>query len=170
MRKFFSVVGVLIAGFLLQVGVAPYISIGGVSPNFFVIIVVVMAMTNGSSEGVAIGFIAGMLLDLIGTGPLGPWALVLSITGYVVGLLGQNLFAEGWLLPVTVLSIASLFSELLSTIMVFVLGTEAPFWRALMSQVFPTAVYTIFISVLLFPVLSKVLREDVKIASFKRFV
>lgn len=162
--------GVLIAGFLLQVGVAPYISIGGVSPNFFVIIVVVMAMTNGSSEGVALGFVTGLLLDLIGTGPLGPWALVLSITGYVVGLLGQNLFAEGWLLPVTVLSIASLFSELLSMIMVFVLGTDAPFWGALMFQVLPTTVYTIFISIVLFPVLSKVLREDVKIASFKRFV
>ncbi len=39
-------------------------------------------------------------------------AVVLAVTGYIAGLLAANLFAEGWLLPLSVLALASLGAEL----------------------------------------------------------
>lgn len=168
MNRFVAIALTLIAGFLLQVGVAPYITIGGVAPNFFLIIVTVVALVNGSDEGVVVGFIAGIILDLLGTGPVGPWAMVLALTGYVTGLIDRHLFAEGWLLPVSVLSIASLFSELLYMVVLTIMGSTGAFWSALLTKVLPTTVYTIVIAILAFPLLSKLLREDTTINAFKR--
>ena len=168
MNKPYTLIGILIIGFILQAGVAPYISIMGAAPNFFLIIVTVAALTNGSDKGALVGFVAGLMLDLMGTGPVGSWALVLSVTGYVTGLLDQHLFAEGWLLPVTVLSFASLIGEFLYLCVVVTLGSELPFFSSIWSLVLPTTLYTIFIAVLAFPLLSRLLQEEQSIASFKR--
>lgn len=168
MNKPYTLIGILIVGFILQAGVAPYISIMGASPNFFLIIVTIAALTNGSDKGVVVGFVAGLILDLLGTGPIGPWAMVLSVTGYVTGLVDQHLFAEGWLLPVTVLSFASFIGELLYLAVVVLLGSDLPFFSSIFSLVLPTTLYTIFIAVLAFPLLSRLLREEQSIASFKR--
>lgn len=168
MNKPYTLIGILIVGFILQAGVAPYISILGISPNFFLIIVTVVALTNGSDKGALVGFIAGVILDLMGTGPVGAWALVLTTTGYVAGLLDQHLFAEGWLLPVTVLSVTSLIGEFLYLVLIVMLGASVPFFKSLYALVLPTTLYTILIAVLAFPLLSRLLQEEQNIASFKR--
>lgn len=168
MNKTLTIAGLLLGGFLLQVGVAPYISINGISPNFFIIVVVIAAMIEGSNQGAVVGFIGGLAYDLIGIGPIGPAALVLSITGYLVGLLAQHLFAEGWLLPITVLGIASLFSELIYLIVSAVMGSSVPFFTALYAFVLPTAVYTTVIAVLLFPPISRILQQEQRIEVLRR--
>lgn len=168
MSKTLTLIGLLIAGFLLQVGVAPYISIGGISPNFFVIVVVIAAMINGSDQGVIVGFTGGLIYDLVGSGSVGPAALVLAITGYLVGLLAQHLFAEGWLLPVTVLGIASLFSELIYLILSAMVGSSAPFFSSLYLYVLPTAIYTTVIAVLLFPLISRILQQEQRMEILRR--
>lgn len=168
MSKTLTIAGLLIGGFLLQVGIAPYISIAGISPNFLIIVVVVAAMINGSDQGAGVGFVGGLMFDLLGAGAVGPAALVFTITGYLVGLLAQHLFAEGWLLPVTVLGIASLFSEFLYLVFSSLLGSSVPFFTALYAFVLPTAVYTSIISVLLFSIISRVLQQDERVEILRR--
>ena len=167
-RKIISAAVALLAAFVLQVGVAPYISIMGVAPNFFLVAVISIALLNGANAGAGVGFVAGLLLDLIGTGAVGPMALSLSVTGFVVGLLDQHLFAEGWLLPVTILGTASLVSEILYFLILIVLGSEVPFFRTLGTLVVPASLYTAVISLAFYPPISRFVGRERGPASFGR--
>lgn len=159
-NKILSAIGALLLAFLLQAAVGPSIAIMSVRPNFLLIVTIVMALVNGPVEGAFVGFIAGILFDLLGTGPFGTAALVLCIVGYLAGVLYERIFAQGWLLPVLVLAVTSFFSELLSLIVLLVLGQQVGFGAALFTRAIPTVLYTTLVAVVVFPALSRLLREN----------
>ncbi|MCL2024223.1 MAG: rod shape-determining protein MreD [Coriobacteriia bacterium] len=160
MRTFLVNALTLLVALLLQILVAPYIAIWGVSPNFLMIAVVIMALVEGPNAGTVLGFIAGLLFDLLGVGPVGPMALVLAVTGYVAGLIHENLFAEGWLLPVIVIAIATLTSEVLYMLVVLLLGTEASFFGAFIRIVLPSTLYNAVIATIVCPLMTRLLKDN----------
>jgi len=168
MRRFLPAAAAILIATLLQVGLAPYIAIGGVTPNFLLLVVVTIALTTGPSEGATSGFVAGLLFDLVGTGPLGPMALVLTITGYLAGLLHEQMFAEGWLLPMTVLAIASISAEIAYWLVLSLLGSGGPFWSSFFTKMLPGAVYNVALALLVYPWLARFLRPDRPMKTFRR--
>lgn len=162
-----AAVAVLVAT-LVQVGLAPYLAIGGVVPNFLLLVVVTIALTTGPTEGAAVGFAAGLAFDLIGTGAVGPMALVLTLAGYVAGLLHEAMFAEGWLLPLTVLGVTALASEVAYGLVLSLLGADVAFWRALVSKMLPAAVYNTTLALLVYPWLARLLRRERPMKTFRR--
>ena len=106
MKRWWTTAGALAAAFVLQVMLAPHLAVFGVVPNLFLLVVITLSFVEGPVAGAVAGFAAGLLFDLLGAEPVGAWALVLTVTGYVGGMLQENLFAEGWLAPVTVAIIA----------------------------------------------------------------
>jgi len=154
-----NVVAFLVA-VLLQIMVAPYIAIGGVSPNFLMITVIIMALVEGPNTGTVLGFIAGLLFDLLGAGPVGPMALVLCIVGYITGLIQENLFAEGWLLPVAIIAAATFSSEILYMLVVLFMGTKASLWGAFVGIVLPGTLYNAVCATIICPILTRALRDN----------
>jgi len=167
-NRFLPAVGAIVAALVLQAGLAPYLSIGGVVPNFFLLVVVTLALTTGPTEGAAAGFASGLLFDLLGTGPVGPMCLVLVVTGYVAGLLHEQMFAEGWLLPLTVLGMAALSAELAYGLILAVLGQGGSFGRAFALRMLPAAVYNTALGLIVYPLLARFLRSDRPMKTFKR--
>jgi rod shape-determining protein MreD len=158
----------LLVAAILQVSLAPHIAVFGVVPNFFFLVVVTLAFIHGPVTGGVSGFVGGLLFDLIGTSIVGPYALVLSVVGYATGMLSANLFAEGWLLPVTIVAVASLSAELANGIVLAVLGLGATFWRDLVTVMIPSAVYHTVLAVLAYPWLARILRAERPMRSFRR--
>jgi rod shape-determining protein MreD len=158
----------LIAAVVLQIAIAPQIAVFGVVPNLVFLVVVTLALTEGPVAGCAAGFAGGLLFDLLGTSVVGPYALVFCVVGYVAGLMQANMFAEGWLLPVTVVFLASLGSESTYGIIMAILDVGMPFGTAFAKIMLPGAVYTSLLAVLFYPVLSRVLRRDRTVKSFRR--
>jgi len=159
-NKILSAVLALAIAFFLQIALGPSISILSVRPNFLLIVTIVMALVNGPVEGAFVGFFAGLLFDLLGTGPFGPAALVLCVVGYVAGILQERMFAEGWILPVLVLAVSGFIAELFYLIMLMVLGEHLSFFSALLTKSLPSVLYTVLVAVIVFPVLSRLLREQ----------
>lgn len=168
MKRWWTTVGALVAALILQVALAPHMAIGNVVPNFLVLVVITLSFVEGPSAGAAVGFAAGLLLDLLSTGPVGAWALVLSATGYAAGLLQENLFAEGWLAPVTVAVIAALISDFAYLLVLTILGVGPSFWDSLLRAVLPRAVYNAVLVLLAYPWLARFLRSDRSVKSFRR--
>lgn len=166
--KALPVIGSLIVALLLQAGLAPYLTIGGVTPNFLLLVVVTLALTSGPTAGTSAGFAAGLLFDLLGTGPVGPMALVLAVTGFLAGMLHEQMFAEGWLLPLTVLFFAAFAAELAYGLMLMLLGTDMSFGRALITKMLPGAVYNTALALLVYPWLARFLRPDSQMTTFRR--
>lgn len=168
MRRWWTTAGALLAALILQVALAPYVAIAGVVPNFLVLVVITLSFVEGPSSGAVAGFIAGLLLDLLSTSPVGGWALVLSITGYAAGMLQENLFAEGWLAPVTVAIIAALLADFSYLLVLTILGVGPSFWPSLLTAVLPRAVYNAVLVLLAYPWLARFLRSDRSMKSFRR--
>lgn len=168
MRRALPTLAVLALGFVLQVAVAPYLAIGDIVPNFLLLVVVTLALVEGAGWGAATGFVAGLMFDLIGTGPVGPMALVLSVVGYATGALQANMFAEGWLLPLTVLGAASLTVELAYWLILALLGLTSGFWHAFVTVMLPEALYNVALGLLIYPVLARFLRRDRPMKTLRR--
>lgn len=153
---------------VLQVMLAPHIGILGVVPSIPLLVVITLSLVNGPVSGAVAGFISGLLLDLLGAGPIGAWALVGTLVGYIAGTLEANVFAEGWLLPVTVALIASIVAELAYLVVVIVLGIDMPFWRSVLTVVLPRGFYNAALALLVYPWLARFLRTDRSMKSFRR--
>jgi rod shape-determining protein MreD len=158
----------LFAAAVLQAGLAPYMSIGRVVPNFLLLAVITIALVEGPGPGAAVGFAAGLIFDLLGSGPVGPMLLVLTVTGYFTGLMHENMFAEGWLLPLTVLAIATLSAEVAYGLILILLGAGGPFWPTFFTKMLPGAVYNTALALLIYPWLARFLRRDRAITTFER--
>lgn len=158
----------LVGAMLLQVGLAPYLAVGGVVPNFLLLVVVTIALTTGPNEGAVVGFVAGLVFDLLGTAAVGPMALVLTLAGFVAGLLHEAMFAEGWLLPLTVLGITALASEVAYGLLLSLLGIGDGFWAALLTKMLPGAVYNTALALFVYPWLARLLRREKPMKTFRR--
>lgn len=168
MRKAVPAAVAVLGAALLQAMLAPYLAIGGVEPNFLLLVVVTLALTEGPTVGAASGFAAGLVFDLLGTGPVGAMALVLTVTGYLAGMLQANLFAEGWRLPLTVVAVASLLSGVAYGIVLQVLGEGGSFWRGFVTVVLPAALYNTALALLVYPILARFLRREQPMRQFRR--
>lgn len=168
MKRWWTTAGALGVALVLQVAFAPHMAIASVVPNFLVLVVITLSFVEGPSSGAVAGFVAGLLLDLLSSSPIGAWALVLSVTGYAAGMLQENLFAEGWLAPVTVAIIAALLADFSYLLVLTILGVAPAFWESLVRAVLPRAVYNALLVLLAYPWLARFLRSDTSVKSFRR--
>jgi len=168
MSRVLPTIAAILAAALLQAGLAPYLAIGGVVPNFLLVVVVTLALVEGPAAGASAGFAAGLIFELLGSGPVGPMVLVLTVTGYMAGLLHENMFAEGWLLPLTVLAIASIASTLAYGLMLDLLGAGGPFVLTFFTKILPEALYDTALGLLIYPWLARFLRQDRPMTTFRR--
>jgi rod shape-determining protein MreD len=153
--------GALLGAVLLQVAIAPRIAVFGVVPDLLLLVVITLALVEGPTAGAVVGFAAGLLTDLVATGPIGPSALVLSLVGYFAGSLSASLFAEGWWLPVIVVSVATLVAGTAYMLMLVLLGQDlGPLGAVFLSKVLPGAVYDTVLAVLVYPWLARLLRRE----------
>lgn len=169
MRRFWATAGAILASIVAQVVFAPHLALFGAVPSFPVLVVITLAIVEGPEAGAVSGFGAGLALDLLGSAPVGVWALVLVVVGYVAGLLQENLFAEGWLMPFTVAIVAGLLAEFAYLLVLLVLGAGPDFWRSVWTVVLPRGVYNTVLALLLYPWLARFLRSDRSMKSFRRF-
>jgi rod shape-determining protein MreD len=168
MNRFVPTVAAIVGAALLQVAVAPHLSIGGVVPNLLLLVVVTLALVEGPRAGASAGFAAGLVYDLLGSGPIGPAVLVLTLIGHVAGLVHSNMFAEGWVLPVTVVFLASLIAEVSYALVLTVLGAGSPYWSSFAHVLLPGAVYNGTLALLTYPVLARFLRREKQMTTFRR--
>lgn len=168
MNRWWATAGTLAAAFVLQVMLAPHLAILHTVPNVLLLVVITLSFVQGPSAGAMVGFIAGLLLDLLSTAPIGAWAIVLSISGYTAGMLQENLFAEGWLAPVAVAVVAGFLANLSYLVVLTVLGVGPAFWGAVLRVVLPGALYNSVLVMLAYPWLARFLRTDMAIKSFRR--
>lgn len=168
MRRSLPTAAAILIAMVLQVAIAPHIAIGGVVPNMFLLVVVTLALVEGPAAGATSGFVAGLLFDLLGTAPVGPGALVLAVAGFIAGALHAHMFAEGWRLPLSVLFITSLATEIAYGVMLTVLGAGGPFWDTLSHVILPGTVYNAVLAFLVYPWLARFLRRDRQMTTFHR--
>jgi rod shape-determining protein MreD len=77
----------LIVGVLVQTVVFSPMRLPGAEPDVVLVVVVAFAVATDSATGSVVGFVGGLLLDLVppADGTVGRWALVLMLAGWLAG-------------------------------------------------------------------------------------
>lgn len=83
--------GVLLtAAYVVQIGFLNDLSFFGVHPDIMLLLAVCAGLVGGPSRGAAVGFVAGILVDLLLSGDLGISALCFTLVGFGVGMVEDS--------------------------------------------------------------------------------
>lgn len=143
---------------ILQIVLAPVITLFGVVPNFVMAAVIVTAMNNNALRSTVFGFVLGLLFDLCSLGPVGSMTLVLTIMGYAVSSLNKGTFTGGVVVDLIVLFVAVALGEFLVSVIYAIVGVNQEFLLSLIQRVLPAILYDTligFVFILIYHALSE---------------
>lgn len=153
-----GIIGAVIA-VLLQVMVAPLLTLFSAVPNFIVAFCVVRAVATPASAGSLIPFVCGLLFDLIGGGPVGAMALGLVLVTFFASRLYATLNNDTLFMPVAVLLASIMLAELFYGLVVVVCGAGVPLGEALLYRTLPCMLYDCVIGLLMYPIAARLMTE-----------
>ena len=87
MRRRIANIAIIILAFAIQNCIFPFIPFLSASPNFMTILVFSYGFIYGREEGMLYGMIAGILMDLFYSVPIGLFMLLYLWMGYINGFL-----------------------------------------------------------------------------------
>ena len=145
-----------VVAFLLQVILAPNIAIGGISPNFFLVMLVPVCIISSQRASVIAGFVFGLLFDLLGAGPVGAMSLVMAAAAFFLSGMLETFKIDRistWLIVYGVLSLAVSF---VFCVVVSIMGYEQSFLASIVFRVLPWTVYTLVAFAVAWPIYRKI--------------
>lgn len=145
----------IIVCFVLQCSVFSNLAFAGIIPNLMIILTSSFGFMRGEKEGLVIGFFCGLLSDVFFGNFLGFYALVLMYIGYINGKFSRIFYPEDIKLPIALIVISDLSYGVLCYILMFLLRGRFHFIYYFTRVILPEALYTIVITMLLYPVLLK---------------
>lgn len=106
---YYAIAGLLLS--LIQVIFLDFISVGGITPDLLIILIVWIALSEGQFEAIFAGFLLGLLFDVISNDIIGMNALVKTIVAFTAGYfykegtVEQNIGSFRFLIVVFIVSI-----------------------------------------------------------------
>lgn len=148
--RYWLLTGLLVIAFLLQSVVGHFLSIAGVSPDFLLVLVVSYGLLFGWQLGLGAGVLGGLLLDLIAHRFIGLHVLTLGVVGLLAGLVEERVFKDNLLLAPTAGLAASIVSQLIELVVLWIYGWQVPFIASFRSIILPSALYNMGLSILVY--------------------
>lgn len=115
---------VLVVALTLQVAIAPDLQVLGVQGDLMLLVALAAGLAAGPDRGAAIGFVSGLLYDLLLHTPAGLSALTYAIVAYLVGSLQDSVLRAAWWIPVTTAAAGSAVGVILYVVFGTVVGVE----------------------------------------------
>ena len=150
---YFLIIGIC---FLLQTTVFQALAFANITPNLMVIVVSAIGFMRGRKEGLWVGFLSGLLIDIFFGFYLGVYALIYMYIGYINGLFQKRFYPDDIKLPMLLIGGSDLLYNLVVYFFMFLLRGRFSFLYYLKSIIIPEFVYTMVISILLYLVFLKV--------------
>ena len=155
LRKTVVAIFILVC-FILQCSVFKSLAFANVIPNLMIILTSAFGFMRGEKEGLVIGFVCGLLSDIFFGNFLGFCALILMYIGYLNGKFSRIFYPEDIKLPLALIVPSDLSYGLICYILLFLLRGRFQFTYYFVHIILPEALYTIVVTLFLYPLLLKV--------------
>lgn len=149
----------IFSGYFLQTGVFSEWTLGGISPNLFVICAVSIGMIRGKKEGCIVGFIFGILTDALYAVTFGFYALLLALLGYAAGYVQQIFYEEDMTLPLAIISLADFLYGLTIYVFTFLPRGKTDFIYYIAHIILPEVIYTLILAVFVYRLITFINRR-----------
>ena len=158
--------------FVLQTTFFKGIAFSGIVPNLMIILTASFGFMRGERTGIAFGFFCGLLSDIFFGSVIGLNAMIYMYIGYANGKFNRIFFPEDIKLPMALILVSDLVCGLAYYVILFLMRKRFHFTYYFVHVILPEMVYTIFITLLLYPIslwINKKL-EDMERRSARKFV
>ncbi len=145
-----------IGAFQLQTILSPNMAIAGISPNFFMVALAVVLAKSSQKTATVAGFVAGIVFDLLGSGPVGCMSLSMAVAAYLISALSDMFKADDIVSWLVLLGISTLAVNLLYCVVVSIAGFETSFFGALAFKALPWTIYNIVVGAALWPAVRRI--------------
>ena len=149
-RNIFIAVMVIVC-FVLQSTLFQTLSFGGIAPNLLIIITAAFGFMCGKTCGLWVGFFSGLLYDIFFGDVLCFHALIYMYIGYINGNFKQIFYKEDIKLPLVLIMSSDFVFGIIYYVLLFLLRGRFHFGHYLNSIMVPEMVYTIVVTIVLYP-------------------
>ncbi len=143
----------ILAGYLIQSTMIRILPIGGVAPNFLIILTSCFGFMRGKNDGMFIGFISGLVIDILFGRIIGFYALIYMVIGYLNGFFASIFYPEDIKLPMVLITSSELVYCFLVYIFRFLFQGKINFGYYFLHVILPEIVYTIFVTIIIYKVI-----------------
>ena len=106
---FLTIIFLLI--YFLQINFFNWFTIAGVSPNLFIILIIIIGLFGGDKTGLIFGVIFGFILDIYIGNVIGINAIFLGLIGYFVKYLDKSFSKESRITLILIVAVATVICE-----------------------------------------------------------
>lgn len=152
-KRIISTVLFVLVCYMLQCTLFPKLALGSVKPNLMIIVTAAFGFMRGTKEGMLIGFFSGLLMDIQFGNIIGLYALIYLLVGYANGLFEQMYYDEDIKLPLILTAASEFVYGLTVYILMFLLRSEFNFLHYLSHIIIPELIYTIVVTLGLYPLI-----------------
>lgn len=142
--------------FILQGTVFRGLAFAGIVPNLLIILTSSFGFMRGEKEGLIIGFLCGLFCDIFTGDVLGFYALIIMYIGYINGKFSRIFYPEDIKLPIALIVVSDLSYGMICYMLMFLLRGRFDFTYYFTSIILPEAIYTIVVTMFLYPVILKI--------------
>ncbi|MFI3176926.1 MAG: rod shape-determining protein MreD [Eubacteriales bacterium] len=146
-------VAIVMMCFVLQSTLFRYLEFGGIAPNLLIIAVATIGFMRGKYAGILYGFLAGLLVDIFFGTVIGFFALIYMYLGFVNGYFERIFYPKDIKLPLILFIVSDFIYSIVYYVLIFLLQGKFNFPHYLNHIILPEIIYTIAVSLLLYPCL-----------------
>lgn len=139
--------------FLLQCTVFKWLGFGGIGPNLLLITTTSVGFMQGEKRGLLAGFVSGLFVDIFFGDVIGLYAMIYMYIGFLNGKFSRIFYPEDLKLPLALITLSDLSYGMACYIILFLLRGRLNFPYFFFHIILPETVYTIVMSIFLYPVL-----------------
>jgi len=116
---------------VVETALLPFLPLRPIEPNLLLLIVLAVALHDGVQPGARVGFVAGLLVDLlVAQAPVGSATLVFTSVGGIVGTARPYLATASVTAPLILAFVTGLVGTVAYGSMSLLLGEERVTWEA----------------------------------------
>lgn len=149
----FLIIGIC---FLLQCTLFQALAFASISPNLLIVVTSSFGFMRGRKEGMWIGLLCGLLLDIFFGSVIGFYALIYAYLGYINGFFRKMFFPDDIKLPLILIAMSDFSYNILVYLFLFFLRGKLRFPYYLIHIMLPELVYTILVTIVLYFVILKI--------------
>lgn len=156
MKRILLMTIIIIVSFLLQSTVFRVIALANVVPNLLLIITAIIGYMRGRKEGLIVGFVCGLLIDMFYGNLIGFYALIFMFIGYLNGICNKIYYRDDLTVSIVLVGISDFLYNFFIYVFQFLLRNKLNFFFYFRRIMLPEIVYTVLISVFFYKILHSI--------------
>ncbi|MCI8326751.1 MAG: rod shape-determining protein MreD [Lachnospiraceae bacterium] len=156
MKRKISVILIIAICFLLQSTIFKALSFASISPNLLIVVVSSFGFMRGRKEGMYIGLLCGLLLDIFFGQIFGFYSLLYLVLGYVNGMFRKIFYPDDIKLPMVLILGSDFVLNFMIYLLLFLPRGRVNLIYYLLHLMVPEMVYTLVITIALYFIILKI--------------